>query len=137
MNVVLVSGKIIPEEGINHIIGKVEVKDIDQENSLEDMRKLIDCEWVGVSTVELDGTTFDVWYDDEFLLTNKPKIPTMLLPPHDILICGNCLFAKADEEGSTIGLSEKEIETVTRFARLNRYEAIEYVNNIIRNNKAV
>ena len=136
MKVVLVSGKIIPEDGINHIVGKVEVKDIDQDNSLEDMRKLIGCDWVGVSTVKLDGTIFDVWYDDEFLLTNEPKIPTLLLPPHDILICGSCLFVKADEEGSTVGLSEEEIETVTRFARLNRYKAIEYVNNIIRN-KAV
>lgn len=103
MKVLLVSGALVKVENVYQVISCIDVRDIDKENSLEDMRKLIGCSWVGVSTVEIDGTEFDVWYDDEFLLTNEPKIPTLLLPPHDILICGNCLFAKCDDEGGQSG----------------------------------
>ena len=50
--------------------------------------------------------------------------------------CNAALVSFSREEFFKLGLSESEIETVTKFARLNRYEAVQYVNNIIRN-KAV
>lgn len=83
---------------------------LQEKQALHDMYKLIGCELVDVRTVEIDGTEFDVWFDEEFLLKNKP-VPNLLLPDGTVL-CGKVLFAKHDADGATVGLTKEDERTI-------------------------
>lgn len=78
---------------------------------------------------ELNGKLFDVWFDDEFLL-HDPVVPTALLPNGDLL-CGNLVFAKSDEEGNTVGLTDDEAAMVADWWAHKAFdEAIEYAKKL-------
>lgn len=112
------------------------IEHLDDDNHLKDMYRIIDCRCVDIRQVEIKGNYYDVWFDDEFLLTDKPPIPTLLLP-YDTLICGNVLFAKSNEEGETIGLSYADVEIINNFVTENRKKAVDFMNKIIIRNRAV
>lgn len=78
------------------------IREIEKGHVLRDMYKYIDCETVDVQVVEVDGEKYDVWFDDEFLLNDKPKFPTVMANGN--LIMGNILIARSNEMGETISI---------------------------------
>lgn len=77
---------------------------------LETMYRLIGCDTVDVvsMTDEKTGTSVDIWYDEEFLLRNKPEKPNLLLPEWRNGIRGNILFCAVNKKGESVGLTKKE-----------------------------
>ena len=88
-------------------------KYLNPENILGSMRKIIGCRYVTCTEIEVEGKKFDVWSDDEALLVQKP-VPNLYISD-DLIIFGNLLFAKSDEEGVTVGLNHYEIRLLWKF----------------------
>ena len=68
--------------------------------------------------MELIGC-FDAWFDEEFLFSGKPLVPTLLLgelkkDAFD-LICGSIIIAHSDEEGATCGITIEEANELASF----------------------
>lgn len=80
--------------------------------------------------VEIDGHNIDVWHDDEFLLKGR-ALPSMLANDNTLL-CGNLVFAKANEEGETIGLDKEEIRAVLKWYPQNVEKAKDFVNRLLK-----
>ena len=92
---------------------------ITQRNFLQEAYKIIGCRCVDCRSFEYNGTEYDVWFDDEFLLKNGPLYPTLFLgelkPNFFDDICGNLIIAKCNEEGETIGISTDEAKELGTF----------------------
>lgn len=114
---------IITADGL---LSTMTINELEPDKTLEGMYKIIGCRCVDVREVEIDGTVFDVWFDDEFLLSGEPQIPSLLLP-YETVICGTVLFAKSNEDGETIGLNNDEIIKAADFANKSMIDAIRYV----------
>ena len=71
-------------------------------NILPDMYKILDCNLVTCTAVQINGQYFDIWSNDEALLVDTP-MPALYIND-DLVIFGNLLFAKSDDEGKFVGL---------------------------------
>ena len=69
---------------------------------LHDMYKILDCNLVTCNEIQINGQYFDIWSDDEALLVDSP-FPSLYIND-DLVIFGNLLFAKSDNEGKVVGL---------------------------------
>ncbi len=83
------------------------------ENTLEGLRKIIGCRCVACTEIEVAGKTFDVWSDDEALLKENP-VPSLYLDD-ELILFGNLIIAKHDEEGETIGLTVADILLLKKY----------------------
>lgn len=90
------------------------VRYISPDNVLKDLYKVLNCELVTCTEIEVNGKFFDVWSDDEALLKDKP-VPNLYID-EDLIIFGSVAFAKADEEGKLIGLTRDEVHLLWDFA---------------------
>ena len=86
---------------------------------LHEMYKLLDCEFVDYREFEVNGEYFDVWFDEEFLLRDKPPVATMFLgdlrPDSFIVLCGNLLFSKSNDEGESVTLTKRDMRKIAGF----------------------
>ena len=86
---------------------------------LYEMYKLLDCEFVDYREFEVNGEYFDVWFDEEFLLRDKPPVATMFLgdlrPDSFIVLCGNLLFSKSNDEGESVTLTKRDMRKIMGF----------------------
>ena len=89
------------------------VREIDAENTLQEMYKIIKCDLVTCTEIEVNGKYYDVWSDDCALLKDKP-VPTLYIND-DLVICGNVIFATSDNEGRTTGLTNKDTRILINF----------------------
>ena len=83
------------------------------ENTLEGLRKIIGCRCVACTEIEVAGKTFDVWSDDEALLKENP-VPSLYLDD-ELILFGNLIIAKHDDEGETIGLTVADISLLKKY----------------------
>lgn len=94
------------------------VRYISPDNVLQDLYKVLNCELVTCTEIEVNGKLFDVYSDDEALLKDKP-IPNLYIDD-DLIIFGSLAFAKADDDGKLVGLSHHDINLLWDFA-LNQF----------------
>lgn len=90
------------------------VRYISPDNVLQDLYRILNCELVTCTEIEVNGKFFDVWSDDEALLKDKPA-PNLYIDD-DLIIFGSVAFAKADDEGKLVGLSREEVHLLWDFA---------------------
>lgn len=90
------------------------VRYISPDNVLKDLYKILNCELVTCTEIEVNGKLFDVWSDDEALLKNRP-VPNLYIDD-DLIIFGSVAFAKADEEGKLVGLTHDDVQLLWNFA---------------------
>lgn len=83
------------------------------ENTLEGLREVIGCHYVTCTEIKVEGKYFDVWSNDEALLCDNP-VPTLYLN-EDLILFGNLIFAKHDDEGETIGLTVSDVISIRQF----------------------
>ena len=94
--------------------GDLEIIDSEKEDSYELFHRYIHGHLDCVSYIPtLKG--FDLWIDDEFRY--KDLKPTLAIKSEDNLdvediFCGNIIFAKSDEEGTTIPLEKEDVEII-------------------------
>ena len=120
----------------NQAVGKLVVEDIDKDETLQEMYRVLGCDCVDVRSFEVDGHLYDVWFDEEFMLKDGPKYPTVLLTANEgcgaeVLICGSVMFAKADKNGNTVGLDDSDIKRLKKFASKSAAKAVVYAMALI------
>lgn len=117
-------------------VGKLVVEDIDKDETLQEMYRVLGCDCVDVRSFEVDGHLYDVWFDEEFMLKDGPKYPTVLLTANEgwgaeVLICGSVMFAKADKNGNTVGLDDSDIKRLKKFAPKSAAKAVRYAMALV------
>ena len=90
------------------------VRYISPDNVLKDLYRILNCELVTCTEIEVNGKFFDVWSDDEALLKDNPA-PNLYIDD-ELIIFGSVAFAKADDEGKLAGLSREEVHLLWDFA---------------------
>ena len=90
------------------------VRYISPDNVLKDLYRILNCELVTCTEIEVNGKFFDVWSDDEALLKDKPA-PNLYIDD-DLIIFGSVAFAKADDDGNLAGLSSDDVHLLWDFA---------------------
>ena len=83
------------------------VRYISSDNVLKDLYKIINCDLVTCTQIQVNGKLFNVWSDDEALLKDKPT-PNLYIND-DLIIFGSVAFAKSDEDGKLVGLTRDEV----------------------------
>ena len=83
------------------------------QNTLDGLRKIIDCRCVACTEIEVAGKVFDVWSDGEALLNENP-VPNLYLSD-ELILFGNLIFAKHDEEGEMLGLTFADIRLLKKY----------------------
>ena len=92
------------------------VRYISPDNVLKDLYRILNCELVTCTEIEVNGKLFDVWSDDESLLKDRPA-PNLYIDD-DLIIFGSVAFAKSDEEGKFVGLEHEEVHLLWNFAQV-------------------
>lgn len=99
------------------------IRTIPKDEFLENAYKIIDCHLVDVREFECNGKYYDAWFDEEFLFSGKPLVPTLILgelkPNAFDLICGSIIIAHSDEEGATCGITPEEANDLASFMYKN------------------
>lgn len=103
------------------------VRYISPDNVLKDLYKVLNCELVTCTEIEVNGKLFDIWSDDEALLKDKP-IPNLYIDDQLILF-GSVAFAKADEEGKLVGLSHDDVQLLWDFALAQFPKLLNFLRN--------
>ena len=83
------------------------------ENTLEGLREVIGCKCVTCTEIEVAGKSFDVWSDDEALLNENP-VPNLYLSD-ELILFGNLVIAKHDEEGEMLGLTFADFRLLKKY----------------------
>lgn len=90
------------------------VRFISPDNVLKDLYRILNCEFVTCTEIEVNGKLFDVYSDDEALLKPNP-VPNLYIND-DLIIFGSVVFAKADENGKLVGLTRDDIPLLWNFS---------------------
>ena len=100
------------------------VRYISPDNVLKDLYRILKCQLVTCTEIEVNGKLFDVWSDDEALLKDKPA-PNLYIDDN-LIIFGSVAFAKSDEEGKLVGLERDDVHllwdfTLAQFPKLLKF----------------
>ena len=103
---------------------------INAADTLSEMYKIIGCSCVTCTAIEINGKSYDVWSDDEALLVSNP-VPNLYIDD-DIVIFGNLLITKSNDEGEMVGLDNGEPQLLYAFAQLQYPKLLKWLKKILR-----
>lgn len=89
------------------------VREIDSENILDEMYKIIGCDVVDLVEIKVEGKFYDVYCDDEFLLKDNP-VPTLFID-NETVLCGNLIFTTRNDEGKAAKITNDDVKKLTNF----------------------
>lgn len=120
-------------------VEKQELREVEC-NSLDDYYKEIDCRCIDIKEVFVvncrtkKSMYIDVIYDDEFLLTNNRKIPSVLYITErndlETFLLGNVIFARHNKDGEIESLSVEQLEFIKSCMENIPFEVIDEITNI-------
>lgn len=120
-------------------VEKQELREVEC-NGLEDCYKEIDCRCIDIKEVFVinrdtkKSMYIDVIYDDEFLLTNNRKIPSVLYVTErndiETFLLGNVIFARHNKNGEIESLSDEQLEFIKSCIEDIPFEVIDEITNI-------
>lgn len=103
------------------------VRYISPDNVLKNLYRILNCDLVTCTEIEVNDKLFDVYSDDEALLKDKP-IPNLYIDD-DLIIFGSVAFAKADDEGRLIGISSDDVQLLWDFALKQFPKLLNFLKN--------
>jgi len=101
------------------------VRYISPDNVLHDLYRILNCELVTCTEIDVDGKLFDVWSDDEALLKPNP-VPNLYIDD-DLIIFGSIAFAKSDDEGKLVGLERDDLHLLWNFAQIQFPKLLDFI----------
>lgn len=120
-------------------VEKQELREVEC-NGLEDYYKEIDCRCIDIKEVFIINRNtkksmyIDVIYDDEFLLTNNRKIPSVLYITErnglETFLLGNVIFARHNKNGEIESLTDEQLEFIKSCVEDIPFEVIDEITNI-------
>ena len=103
------------------------VRYISPDNVLKNLYRILNCDIVTCTEIEVNDKLFDVYSDDEALLKDKP-IPNLYIDD-DLIIFGSVAFAKADDEGRLVGISSDDVQLLWDFALKQFPKLLNFLKN--------
>ena len=120
-------------------VEKQELREVECKD-LEDYYKEIGCRCIDIKEVFVINRNtkknmyIDVIYDDEFLLTNNRKIPSVLYITErnnlETYLLGNVIFARHNRNGEIESLSDEQLEFIKSCMTEIPFEVIDEISNI-------
>ena len=101
------------------------VRYISPDNVLQDLYRILNCELVTCTEIEVNGKFFDVWSDDEALLKPNP-VPNLYIDD-DLIIFGSVAFAKSYNEGKLVGLERDDLHLLWDFAQVQFPKLLDFI----------
>ena len=101
------------------------VRYISPDNVLHDLYRILNCQLVTCTEIDVDGKLFDVWSDDEALLKSNP-VPNLYIDD-DLIIFGSVAFAKSDDEGKLVGLERDDLHLLWNFAQIQFPKLLDFI----------
>ena len=101
------------------------VRYISPDNILHDLYRILNCQLVTCTEIEVNGKFFDVWSDDEALLKPNP-VPNLYIDD-DLIIFGSVAFAKSDDEGKLVGLERDDLHLLWDFAQVQFPKLLDFI----------
>ena len=101
------------------------VRYISPDNVLHDLYRILNCELVTCTEIEVNGKLFDVWSDDATLLKPNP-VPNLYIDD-DLIIFGSVAFAKSDDEGKLVGLERDDVHLLWNFAQVQFTKLLDFI----------
>ena len=101
------------------------VRYISPDNVLHDLYRILNCQLVTCTEIEVNGKFFDVWSDDEALLKSNP-VPNLYIDD-DLIIFGSVAFAKSDDEGKLVGLERDDVHLLWNFAQVQFPKLLDFI----------
>ena len=101
------------------------VRYISPDNILHDLYRILNCQLVTCTEIEVNGKFFDVWSDDEALLKPNP-VPNLYIDD-DLIIFGSVAFAKSDDEGKLVGLERDDLHLLWDFAQIQFPKLLDFI----------
>lgn len=101
------------------------VRYISPDNVLHDLYRILNCQLVTCTEIDVDGKLFDVWSDDEALLKSNP-VPNLYIDD-DLIIFGSVAFAKSDDEGKLVGLERDDVHLLWNFAQIQFTKLLDFI----------
>ena len=101
------------------------VRYISPDNVLHDLYRILNCQLVTCTEIDVDGKLFDVWSDDEALLKPNP-VPNLYIDD-DLIIFGSVAFAKSDDEGKLVGLERDDLHLLWNFAQIQFPKLLDFI----------
>lgn len=86
---------------------------IETEGGLENYYKLLNCNRIDISSRMIDGQYFDIILDDEGLFREGNKISAVSEDGRPQLV-GSLLICNYDGQGGESGLSDEDVEKISR-----------------------
>jgi len=118
-----VNNKVIKVFVLDHLDGFCRsVKEINAEDTLHEMYRLLHCDLVDARDIEVNGENFCIWFDEEFLLTQSPVATFLLGEPKKGQcqpICGSWMITRIGPEGETLGLTDEDIKMLWEYTDIN------------------
>ena len=107
------------------------VRYISPDNVLHDLYRILNCQLVTCTEIEINGKFFDVWSDDEALLKSNPA-PNLYIDD-DLIIFGSVAFAKSNEDGKLVGLERDDVHLLWNFAQAQFPKLLDFIARQRRN----
>ena len=103
------------------------VRYISPDNVLKNLYRILNCDLVTCTEIEVNDKLFDVYSDDEALFKDKP-IPNLYIDD-DLIIFGSVAFAKADDDGKLVGISSDDVQLLWDFALKQFPKLLNFLKN--------
>ena len=111
----------------------VKTVDINDDDHLTDYYHYLNCHQIDMQEITINDHYYDIIFDDEFLLMEKP-LPTLYVNEHTVIF-NNVLFARHDDEGATIGLNDDDIQQICDWLGDNERKIRQWLYKIVSGRK--
>ena len=102
---------LLYDENLNTI--SPQCKHLNADNTLKCLRDVLNCHLVTCTEIKVEGKYYDVWSDDNALLSQNP-VPNLYISD-DLIFFGNLVFAKSGAEGEVVGLTNDDFHLLQHF----------------------
>ena len=111
----------------------VKTVEINDDDHLNEYYHYINCRCIDMQEITINDHYYDIIFDDEFLLMEKP-LPTLYVNEHTVIF-NNVLFARHDGYGNTIGLDDDDIQRICDWLEGNEKRLRQWLFKMISSRK--
>ena len=118
----------------NNVIHATRVEyDTKDKNYLDAYYKVLNCDTFDIARRRIGNNYYDIYCDDEGLFkeNNKPSAITFDGARVVEVLVGNLFICKADKNGETIGLTDKEMDEIFEYVHCLKFGGLNENRNVL------
>lgn len=94
-------------------VNEKEAKEIEMDNKLDAYYALLKCRCFTIAQRKVGETYYDIYCDDEGLLTEAPRVSAINGKMEPMLV-GNLIFTHSTYDGETVGITSKDVKNIAK-----------------------